>query len=53
VRDVGAVANTWKTAGGKIVSTNGEPVAIGTNKIVLLRDPNGLMLEILPAPQAR
>jgi len=53
VRDVDAVAKAWKTAGGEIVSTNGESVKIGTNKIVLLRDPNGLMLEILPAPQPR
>ena len=53
VRDVDAAAKAWKTAGGEIVSTNGEPVSIGTNKIVLLRDPNGLMLEILPAPQQR
>lgn len=53
VRDVDAVAKAWKTAGGEIVSANGEPVTMGTNKIVLLRDPNGLMLEILPAPQQR
>jgi predicted enzyme related to lactoylglutathione lyase len=53
VRDVDAVAKAWKASGGEIVSTNGEPVAIGTNKIVLLRDLNGLMLEILPAPQPR
>jgi catechol 2,3-dioxygenase-like lactoylglutathione lyase family enzyme len=52
-RDVDAVVKAWKAAGGEIVSTNGEPVAIGANKIVLLRDPNGLMLEILPAPQPR
>jgi predicted enzyme related to lactoylglutathione lyase len=53
VRDVDAVAKAWKAAGGEIVSTNGEPVTMGTNKIVLLRDPNGLMLEILPAPLPR
>jgi len=52
-RDVDAVAKAWKAAGGEVVSTNGEPVAMGANKIVLLRDPNGLMLEILPAPQPR
>ena len=52
VRDVDAVAKAWKAAGGEIVSPNGEPVSMGTNKIVLLRDPNGLMLEILPAPQS-
>jgi lactoylglutathione lyase len=53
VRDVDAVAKAWKAAGGEIVSTNGEPVTIGATKIVLLRDLNGLMLEVLPAPQAR
>jgi catechol 2,3-dioxygenase-like lactoylglutathione lyase family enzyme len=52
-RDVDAVAKAWKAAGGEIVSSNGEPVTMGANKIVLLRDPNGLMLEILPAPQPR
>jgi predicted enzyme related to lactoylglutathione lyase len=52
-RDVDAVAKAWKAAGGEIVSTNGEPVTMGANKLVLLRDPNGLMLEILPAPQQR
>ena len=53
VRDVDAVAKAWKASGGEIVSANGEPVTMGTNKIVPLRDPNGLMLEILPALQAR
>ncbi len=50
VRDTDAVAKAWKAAGGEIVSANGEPVTMGANKIVLLRDPNGLMLEILPSP---
>lgn len=52
-RDVDAVAEAWKAAGGEIVSTNGEPVTMGANKLVLLRDPNGLMLEILPVPPQR
>ena len=52
-RDVDAVAKAWKAAGGEIVSTNGEAVSMGPSKLVLLRDPNGLMLEILPAPQSR
>jgi catechol 2,3-dioxygenase-like lactoylglutathione lyase family enzyme len=53
VRDVEAAGKAWKAAGGEIVSARGEPVTIGANKIVLLRDPNGLMLEVLPAPQQR
>jgi predicted enzyme related to lactoylglutathione lyase len=53
VRDVDAVAEAWKAGGGEIVSAHGEPVTMGANKIVLLRDPNGLMLEVLPAPQQR
>jgi len=53
VRDVDAVAKAWRAAGGEIVSANGEPVTIGASKIVLLRDLNGLMLEILPVPQPR
>jgi len=50
-RDVDGLAKAWKAAGGEIVSANGEPVNLGATKIVLLRDPNGLMLEILPVPQ--
>jgi predicted enzyme related to lactoylglutathione lyase len=52
-RDVDAVAKAWKAAGGEIVSANGESVALGANKAILLRDPNGLMLEILPTAQQR
>ncbi len=53
VRDVDGVTKAWKAAGGEVVSTNGEPAAMGATKLVLFRDPNGLMLEILPAPQPR
>jgi hypothetical protein len=28
-------------------------VSMGTTKLVLVRDPNNLFLELLPAPQAR
>ena len=53
VRDVDALTRSWKAAGGAVVSTNGEPVLLGNNKLILLRDPNGVMLELLPAPGAR
>jgi len=50
--DVDAVTAAWKAAGGEVVSKGGVPAVIGgTTKIVLLRDPNGAMIEVLPAPR--
>jgi catechol 2,3-dioxygenase-like lactoylglutathione lyase family enzyme len=50
--DVDAVTAAWKAAGGEVVSKGGVPAVIGgTTKIVLLRDPNGVMVEVLPAPR--
>jgi catechol 2,3-dioxygenase-like lactoylglutathione lyase family enzyme len=50
--DVDAVTAAWKAAGGDVVSKGGVPAVIGgTTKIVLLRDPNGVMVEVLPAPR--
>jgi catechol 2,3-dioxygenase-like lactoylglutathione lyase family enzyme len=49
--DVDAVLAAWKKAGGEVVSKGGVPATMGATKLVLLRDPNGVMLEILPAPR--
>jgi predicted enzyme related to lactoylglutathione lyase len=53
VKDVDAAAAAVKAAGGTIISTGGVPVSIGATKLVLVRDPNNLFLELLPAPQGR
>lgn len=49
--DVDAVVAAWKKAGGEIISKGGVPATMGTTKLVLLRDPNGVMVEILPGPR--
>ena len=50
--DVDAVTAAWKASGGEVISKGGVPAVIGgTTKIVLLRDPNGVMVEVLPAPR--
>jgi catechol 2,3-dioxygenase-like lactoylglutathione lyase family enzyme len=50
--DVDAVTAAWKTAGGEVISKGGVPAAMGAAKLVLLRDPNGVMVEVLPGPAA-
>ncbi len=49
--DVDAVVAAWKKAGGEIVSKGGAPATMGATKLVLMRDPNGVMVEVLPAPR--
>jgi lactoylglutathione lyase len=49
-RDVKAAADAWKKAGGEVVTTGGEPVTMGALTLVVLRDPNNVMLEIISAP---
>jgi catechol 2,3-dioxygenase-like lactoylglutathione lyase family enzyme len=50
--DVDAVTAAWKAAGGEVISKGGVPAVIGgATTIVLLRDPNGVMIEVLPAPR--
>jgi len=48
VRDVKAATSAWKKAGGEVISTGGEPVTMGALTLVVLRDPNNLMLELIP-----
>jgi predicted enzyme related to lactoylglutathione lyase len=47
VRDIDSVLKTLKAGGAEIVATDGQPVSVGTSKIVLVRDPNNLILELI------
>jgi predicted enzyme related to lactoylglutathione lyase len=47
VRDIDAVLATLKAGGAKVVATDGQVVSVGTSKIVLVRDPNNLILELI------
>jgi hypothetical protein len=47
VRDANAVTAAWKQAGGEVVTTGGVPVTVGTLKLVVLRDPDNLMIELI------
>lgn len=50
VRDVDGLLNTLKAGGAKIVATDGQAVSVGASKIVLVRDPNNLILEFIQRP---
>lgn len=57
VRDVDAAIATLKSAGGTVVSTGGETVALpgrggATTKVAIVRDPNNLFLVLLQAPRS-
>jgi catechol 2,3-dioxygenase-like lactoylglutathione lyase family enzyme len=49
VRDVEAAVSKLKAGGATVISTGGEPVTLGNRKLVIVRDPNNLFLELLPA----
>jgi catechol 2,3-dioxygenase-like lactoylglutathione lyase family enzyme len=49
VRDVDSAVKTLKAGGATVVSTGGEPVSLGTRRLAIVRDPNNLFLELLPA----
>jgi len=49
-RNVKAASDAWKKAGGEVVTAGGEPVTVGALTLVVLRDPNNVMLEIISAP---
>ena len=53
VRDVDAAAKALKAAGGTVISEGGAPVDFNGRRIALVRDPNNLFFELLPAPPAR
>jgi predicted enzyme related to lactoylglutathione lyase len=49
VKDVDAVVNKLKAGGATVISTGGEAVTMGNRKLAIVRDPNNLFLELLPA----
>lgn len=49
VHDVDGAMKSLKAAGGTVISTGGEPVTMGSRRLAIVRDPNNLFLELLPA----
>jgi predicted enzyme related to lactoylglutathione lyase len=49
VRDVDGAVKSLKAAGGTVISTGGVPVTMGNRRLAIVRDPNNLFLELLPA----
>jgi predicted enzyme related to lactoylglutathione lyase len=49
VRDVDEAMKKFKAAGATVISTGGEPVTMGNRRLAIVRDPNNLFLELLPA----
>ncbi|MBZ5674613.1 MAG: VOC family protein [Acidobacteriia bacterium] len=52
VGDFDAVVKSLKTAGATVVSTGGEPVNLGRNRAVILRDVNNFFVQVLESPPA-
>lgn len=52
VRDLDAVFEKIKQSGAPIITRSGAPVKIGNNGVrsILIRDPDGYMLEVIQAP---
>jgi catechol 2,3-dioxygenase-like lactoylglutathione lyase family enzyme len=48
VKDVDATMKAVAAGGGSIVTRGGEPVKLGPAKGVFVRDPNGLLIELIP-----
>lgn len=48
VKDVDAAMKAVAAGGGSIVTRGGEPVQLGPAKGVFVRDPNGLLIELIP-----
>ena len=51
VGDFDAVVKALKSQGATVVSAGGEPVNLGRNRAVILRDMNNLFLQVLESPQ--
>jgi predicted enzyme related to lactoylglutathione lyase len=49
VRDVDDAVKTLKAGGATVISTGGVPVTLGNRRLAIVRDPNNLFLELLPA----
>jgi predicted enzyme related to lactoylglutathione lyase len=47
--DLDGLMSQWTAAGGTVVSKDGKPASLGAVKLVLLKDTNGVMVEVLPA----
>jgi len=48
VKDVNAALEAVKTGGGSVVTVGGQPVKLGPAVGIFVRDPNGLLLELIP-----
>jgi catechol 2,3-dioxygenase-like lactoylglutathione lyase family enzyme len=48
VKDVESAMKAVAAGGGSIVTRGGEPVKLGPAKGVFVRDPNGLLIELIP-----
>jgi predicted enzyme related to lactoylglutathione lyase len=47
VRDMDGLMKELKAGGAEIITTGGEPVSLGNSKLVIVRDPNNLFLELI------
>src|SRR6185295_8421641 len=47
VRDMDGLMSKLKAGGAEIITTGGEPVSLGNSKLVIVRDPNNLFLELI------
>jgi catechol 2,3-dioxygenase-like lactoylglutathione lyase family enzyme len=48
VKDVQAAMDAVKNGGGSVYTQGGEPVKLGQRLAVFVRDPNGVLIELLP-----
>jgi catechol 2,3-dioxygenase-like lactoylglutathione lyase family enzyme len=48
VKDVNAALEAVKAGGGSVVTVGGQPVKLGPATGIFVRDPNGLLLELIP-----
>ncbi len=49
VRDVDDAVKKLKAGGATVISTGGVPVSLGNRRLAIVRDPDNLFLELLPA----
>jgi catechol 2,3-dioxygenase-like lactoylglutathione lyase family enzyme len=48
VKDVNAALEAVKAGGGSVVTVDGQPVKLGPAIGIFVRDPNGLLIELIP-----
>lgn len=48
VKDVNAALEAVKNGGGSVVTAGGKPVKLGPSTGIFVRDPNGLLIELIP-----